>query len=51
MSHITVIGEMNVRVIASGYRELPQGEAYFANVEGQDCGVPQTSMITKMFRG
>ena len=34
-----------------GYRELPQGEAYFANVEGQDCGVPMTDMITKMFRG
>lgn len=29
-----------------GYRELPQGEAYFANVEGSDCGVPMTDMIT-----
>lgn len=31
------------------YRELPKGEAYFANVEGHDCGVPMTSMITNMF--
>ena len=34
-----------------GYRELPAGEAYFANVEGKDCGVAVTDAIKEVFYG
>lgn len=33
------------------YRELPNGEAYFANVEGKDCGVAKTNAIRDLFIG
>ncbi len=32
-----------------GYRELPSGEAYFANVDDHDCGIPVTDAIKKIF--
>ncbi len=32
------------------YRELPEGEAYFANVDGRDCGVAMTQQLVSKFR-
>ena len=41
MSHITVIGEMNVRVIASGYRELPQLYPTNSKIEASYAGTAE----------
>jgi|GEM_PF-1546498 len=33
------------------YQELPEGECYFANLDGQDCGVPNTDALKGVFYG
>lgn len=40
-----------VKFPEGGYKELPAGEAYFANVEGHDCGVAMTDAIKEVFYG
>ena len=40
-----------VKFPEGGYKELPAGEAYFANVDGHDCGVPKTDAIKEVFYG
>lgn len=40
-----------VKFPEGGYKELPAGEAYFANVEGKDCGVAVTDAIKEVFYG
>ena len=40
-----------VKFHEGGYKELPAGEAYFANVDGHDCGVPKTDAIKEVFYG
>lgn len=40
-----------VKFPEGGYKELPAGEAYFANVEGHDCGVSVTDAIKEVFHG
>lgn len=40
-----------VKFPEGSYKELPQGEAYFANLDGHDCGVPVTDAIKEVFNG
>ena len=40
-----------VKFPEGGYKKLPAGEAYFANVEGKDCGVAVTDAIKEVFYG
>lgn len=40
-----------VKFPEGGYKELPAGEAYFANVEGRDCGVAMTDSLKEVFYG
>ena len=40
-----------VKFPEGGYKELPAGEAYFANVEGKNCGVAMTDAIKEVFYG
>lgn len=40
-----------VKLPEGGYKELPAGEAYFANVEGKDCGVAVTDAIKEVCYG
>lgn len=40
-----------VKFPEGGYKELPAGEAYFANVDGKDCGVAVTDAIKEVFYG
>lgn len=40
-----------VKFPEGGYKELPAGEAYFANVEGRDCGVAMTDPLKEVFYG
>lgn len=40
-----------VKFPEGGYKELPDGEAYFANVDGHDCGVAKTDAIKEVFYG
>lgn len=38
-----------VKFPEGGYKELPAGAPYFANINGYDCGVPVTDSLKRMF--